>query len=630
MTAKITYGTGTYGHPVQQDINHLQRHVLITGTTQTGKTRLANSLARQQSAELGAGQVIINFKPDDSFRAEKARDAERLGRSFLHFSLAPKGNALYRQVHPYEPPLPCFYDPLARGSGAVRARMLIDSVVHNDTSDVYRRNAIEVSSLCWDIARLTGNDYEIGPDGRRRQKRALHVLLDMLNLDHVEHAADQLTPALVQRHHPHLHADDADMMVRQLQSRATSIKNDANLKSSTMGSAIADTRSIVSQFLNSSAFISQSLSIGANPSYQIDLLRAIVRGEHILFSLSAADYQQEATMLGSMILLDLQNTVSTLRDFKTYIDTTAGSGPTPWAPLILQIEELGTAAGPASAGALIGLINKSADVGIRPLSSTQSLADLRGIDANGVYLQRILALTSDLISLQIGGDVDDKDFCEFSGNVNKKIPTSDTDVSNNRLNIFTGAKRSKSIRAADTTTTRVPDGSAQQLVSDAATDTREMLWITKTPKVSAVHTTGPEGPNNWHEVIKLVPVGEAPRDYRPFEDQLGAERSALAAKLEARRRVLYENEADSMLQRLRELNDRRLEFTDATTADEEHSASPEEEAATGAEMNVEATSATDLSHAAAAADPNPFRTDFEPDNEELPDFGDPFAMGIDD
>lgn len=235
-TTHVVHGVGKYGDPVRQDIDALKRLVLICGTTRTGKTRLANSMARQQSAILGSGQININFKPDQDFVAAKARDAQRLGRTFLHFTLAPNGG-VFQQAHPYEPPRPCFYDPLARGSGALRARMIIDSVVPNEAGDVYRRQAIEVAALCWDIAALTGADQEVGPDRTPRQRQPLQTLIDMLDLEHLTHVAARLTPEIVKRRYPHLHDIDATNMVRSMQVRAANLEHDAKQNSSTIKSA---------------------------------------------------------------------------------------------------------------------------------------------------------------------------------------------------------------------------------------------------------------------------------------------------------------------------------------------------------------------------------------------------------
>lgn len=557
--SEVLLGTGTYGHPVSKSTDLMKKHVLIVGTTRTGKTRLANSIARQQSHELGCGQLILNFKPEPGFVAEKARDAHRMGRSFLHFTMAPKGGGGFVQSHPYEPPVPCNYDPLDRSNGATRARMLIDSVAHDDASDVYRRNAIEVAALAWDIAAITGYDYETVRNPATgqttvRRRRSLQVILELLDMNTLEQQAQMMNPELLQRLHPHLGTAEAESKVAELLSRAQSIKQDSTHRASVMSSAIADTRSIVSSFLNSSAFYPQSLASGTRPALRIDIMRAIVRGEIVLFSLSAADYQQEAAMLGSMILLDLQNTVSTLREYRSHAKVSSRPDATPWPPLILQTEELGTVVNPASAKAFIGVLNKSADVGIRPVSSTQSLSDIRGAGGDGTYLQRVIALTDDLISLQQGESVDDEETSRFSGTVFKKIATSETEVSNNRFSLFTGARQAATVRPKDTEMPRIPIGTVQGLRSSDEGDIREMVWTTKSPALRAVHTHGPEGPNNWHEVIEMVAVDEPPLGYDPFADADVVTETAAAAAEAARALGTEMSDASSMLHKLHQLS----------------------------------------------------------------------------
>ena len=102
-------GVGKYGQPVGIPFDNFGKLLLVTGSSRTGKTRVGNSVARQVSAGTGAGQIVICGKPDPSFEAEKARDAERLGRSFLHFTMTP-GGGIYQRAHPYSPPRPCHYD----------------------------------------------------------------------------------------------------------------------------------------------------------------------------------------------------------------------------------------------------------------------------------------------------------------------------------------------------------------------------------------------------------------------------------------------------------------------------------------------------------------------------------------
>lgn len=551
-------GVGKYGQPVGIPFDNFGKLVLVTGSSRTGKTRVGNSVARQVSAGTGAGQIVICGKPDPSFEAEKARDAERLGRSFLHFTMTP-GGGIYQRAHPYSPPRPCHYDPLSRGSGASRANMLVNSVAHNPEAEVYHRNAVEISGLCWDIARYNGFDLETDPDtGAVRKRRSLDVLTDMLEPETLDAQAKILSPELMLRHHPHMQYTDAESMVNHLRSRALSIVRNEPKTKSTVGSSIADLQSMISNFIGSSAFYPQSLSEGSAPALRIDLLRAIVRGEIILFSLPAAEYLGQAQSLTALILLDLQSTIATLREFKRQFSNKKADD-TPWPPVILQLEEFGSLANAAGATALIGLVNKAADVGLIPIASTQALADIRKVGDN--YLEPLIANTSDIVTLQIGQEEDDTDICEFSGHVNKKIATEDIEVTNNRLGLFTGAKQSATVRATDTESTRVPKGAAQALASIRDDDYREMLWITTAPKLTAVHSCGPEGPNNWHETLQMVPVDEPPLGYTPFANPTDVERSELAARIETLRRINDEWDPDGLLARVRAFHTVNLEPT---------------------------------------------------------------------
>src|SRR5699024_2172486 len=134
---------------------------------------------------------------------------------------------------------------------------------------------------------------------------------------------------------------------------------------------------------------------------------------------------------------------------------------TPWPPFVVQIEELGTAANDASAEALINLLNKSADTGLRVIASTQALADIRKIDGNGVWLDQMLGQIDHLFSLQIGAAADDEVIAGFSGQVTKQFAINETDVSNNRFRIGTGASESKRVRGTEQEETRIPLGVAQ-------------------------------------------------------------------------------------------------------------------------------------------------------------------------
>lgn len=69
--------------------------------------------------------------------------------------------------------------------------------------------------------------------------------------------------------------------------------------------------------------------------------------------------------------------------------------------------------------------------------------------------------------------------------------------------------------ARQETCTRIGEGDALALDIEQ----RQLLWVSKTPKITAVHTTAPEGPNNWSEPLTLTPVWEPPYQWRPFADE---------------------------------------------------------------------------------------------------------------
>lgn len=515
---QIAVGLGRYGHPVLRPSSAFRKAALIVGTSRSGKTRLATSLANQQTMLHGGGQLVITFKGDRALVAAKARLAEKQNRAFHHFTFTDKAGGPYERTHPYESENCSRYDPLARGNGNSKTNMLLNSVSHEGDAAVYLQTARELSELCWNIAALSGYDHTVSSDGTTRLS-ALEVLMNMLAVgenSELPWQATQLDVDTICADNPHLARRDVEDQVRMLRARAQSAEAELRSKNSVLASAAANTRNLVSSYVNSSALYPGTFGTSRNPAEQIDLVRAVLRGEIVVFSLDAQYYQDFAEMIGTMILLDLQNAVSTLRSRKQevakFYGVTAAGDSTPWPPFVVQIEELGTAANEASAEALINLLNKSADTGLRVLASTQSLADIRKIDGNGVWLDQLLSQIDHLFSLQVT-EASEEAICGFSGQVSKQFATNEIDVSNNRFRLGTGASEAKKVRGAEQKETRIPPGALQDLDYEQ----RQLVYITKSPKLSAVHTTAPEGPNNWYELLEYVPVDEPPHPHHPFD-----------------------------------------------------------------------------------------------------------------
>lgn len=558
---EVVIGVGTYGEVASAALDWMKKAIAIVGTSRSGKTRLANSIAAQQVHELGCGNITLDLKGDDDMARAKAKLAEEMGVPFLHFKMLPKAGGGYRKPHPYAPPKPASYDPFSRGNGASKAAMLLGSVPREGDAAVYERTALEVVQLAFDIAALTGLDKHTTAEGHPMP--GLSVLLSILEGKAIVDAGSRITAEQVMRANPFLSATAAESKARSIRSRVETLKGELEKPGSIVNGAISDTRSLVNMTLNDPS-VGMFLGPGTTPVLRIDLVRAILRNEIVLFSLPAQDYPQMAALIATMVLLDLQNAVSTLREYHQdvaeYLGVDADTADaTPWNPMIVQIEELGSVRSPAAAEAMLGLFNKSADVGIRPILSTQSLADIEAVDTSGVWLRQLFGQLTSLISLQLSVAEDAEKFAAFSGLVPKKIPTESKSMTSTRTGLFQGAGTAGRIMARTEQETRIGAGDALALDIEQ----RELLWVSKTPKLTAVHTTAPEGPNNWAEKLTLTPVWEPPYKWRPFDDPEYVDQCATTQQ-EAYRTLIDDLETNPMLY--------KILSADAATLDVEESA----------------------------------------------------------
>lgn len=518
----VAVGIGTYGDVAEAPMDDFKKTIAIVGTSRSGKTRLANSIAAQQVNELGCGHIIIDFKGDDDLAVAKAELAHQRGVPFLHFKLTSRTSGQYRQPHPYAPDRPATYDPFRRGNGSSKASMLLNSVPRDGDAAVYMRKAFEVVTLAYDLAALTGYDQQTIGD-HKRPIGGLTVLAHMLDQDNLQNQATHLTADTILTRYPFLTRSAAEDKARALKTRLAAITTELAKPKSTLSGAVEDVRSTVASYINDSA-AGPLLTPGPIPALRIDLVRAILREEIVLFSLPAQEYDTMAPLIGTLVVLDLQNAVATLRDQYGYLaenyETTGSGGAdaTPWKPLVVQIEELGSIHSTAAADALLGLFNKSADVGIRPILSTQSLADLEAVDGTGVWLRQLTGQLDHLFSLQLSESHDAEKVAAFSGIVQKKIATEQKAVKNSRTRLFQGAGEAGHIIARTEDKTRIGEGEALQLDRDR----QELLWVSKMPSLRATHTTWPEGPNNWAEHIQLATVHEPPHHFDPFDDRTAA------------------------------------------------------------------------------------------------------------
>ncbi|MCZ4587685.1 hypothetical protein O4328_29025 [Rhodococcus opacus] len=515
---RVAVGIGRYGFPAVCDLDTLKLPALVLGGPRTGKTRLANSMNAQQVRVTGGGACIIDFKGGDDIPSYWAEVAQQENRAFHHFTFNEKSSGAYRRPHPYARTQPSFYDPLVRGNGDSKTAMLLNSVDRDGDAAAYLRTAEDVVMLAFDIADLTA--FSVGKGGLE----TLTAILDPIAL---EKAANQLTVDAVLRAHPSMADVDARRRVTDLQQRVAEMGQKTKGAGNLLAGAIGDSQTLISKFANSSA-LGGRLRPGRDATDTIDLVRAVLQGEIVVFSLPSNDYRSLAVLVSTMVLLDLQNVTSTLRkniaDVRRLTgDTSRKADATPWNPFVVQVEELGSARSTAAAAALLNLLNKSSNEGIRVMLSSQGWGDFVAVDGTGVWANQVLEQTYNLFCFQLGSDADDQAVCGFSGQVDKRKPRMKHEIDiGGRWRLWSGARSMNSGMTDSVRETRIPLGTLQELMKDDATDTREFIWIAKSPTLSAVHTVD-EGPNMWFEPLRLVTVLEPPNRHDFFGDLAAVE-----------------------------------------------------------------------------------------------------------
>jgi hypothetical protein len=517
---RVAVGIGKYGAVAHIPTDETSRTTVILGATQSGKTRTANSIADQIVHDTGGGNITLDFKGDADMAMRKAELAAAMGVPFKHFELTSKSGAHYRRPHPYAPPMPAHYDPFSKGNGNSKAAMLLNSVDRDGDAAAYFRRAEEAVKLAWDIASLNGVTARTHPDGTPLS--GLEVLSTMLDPDTLFAEGEKVTPARVKADNPALTDTEAERRAASIINRIRAFSDEVSGKgsksNSLLASSLSDVRSTVSGYINDPA-AGAWLNSAAVQIMQIDLTEAILGNEIILFTLPAQDYPEMAAMIGTLVMLDLGNAVTTLRHAGTLIAdnptrwTPKGTDKTPWNPLVFQVEELGSIRSTAAAGALLGLLNKSADVEIRAIISSQSVADLNAVDGTGIWRQQVFAQAGNVISLTTPEASDVDIICQNSGTVDKKIPVENTKVENNRFRLNLGASAVESVRGNVNEMTRIPPRVPKSL----GLGTMETLWVNSRSPHPAVHTLGEEGPNQWYEVIIGVPVHEPAHHWDPFD-----------------------------------------------------------------------------------------------------------------
>ncbi|MFI1225945.1 MULTISPECIES: hypothetical protein [unclassified Streptomyces] len=468
----VGFGTGRAGLPVVAEHDGFLRPTFVQGVPGSGKTAVTNSVGAQLVG-LGSGWVVVDFKGGRDVAAHYAEVAQVHGRRFLHFDLADPNGSPYAPVAPGAPSSPAFYDPLVRGNATSKSDMLLNSVGRDGDAAVYFRSAYEYTQLAYQVADWSG--YNVGKGG-------FECLVDLLDIEFLQKVADGIDIHAVAARVPPAQQVAARRAVHEVRERVATMV--ANWRRDELTrSAVADTQRLISTYSNGPA-AGQWLRPG--PGEQtIDLRRAAHEGDIVVFSLNVSTYGSLARTLGTLVLLDMQNTTDMLR-------RDIASGAAPQWPLYVQVEEFGSATGDA----VLGLCNKARDAMVRPILSTQSWADLVAVDGTGVWAKRVLETCGNFLCLRVNGAEDAEVLSGLTSQVTKVYGRRQHQLDRH------GRRRTKRgglIQRDPRREARVPASVFQDLPD------HHLVWLTKHPALSTVHSVD-EGPNRWWEAVHTVLV----------------------------------------------------------------------------------------------------------------------------
>lgn len=477
----VAIGTGRYGQIVNVPTNELQRPTLVLGINRSGKTAATLSLLGQ-AAE--GGVLVIDFKGDKEGPEFWAEWAAANGRVFKHFALTDKSGAPYERPidHHSIPEVAAFYDPMRHGNADSKTEMLQNSVPREGDAAAYLRAAKEFTMVAYQVARITKLDVD---------RSGFQVLHDMCR-------EGALTDALLRRDEQGrlYFQPDTNPQHASLQD-AVERMNQKVSRDDVLRGAVLSTRSLLSAFMNGAA-AGPLLRPGPSRNLDIDLTQAVLNGEVIVFSLPTQDYEGLAQTLGNLVLGDLNNCIATLRSLKKTRD---------WKPFYVEIEEFGS----ARLDVVLNVLNKSGDVGIRNILSSQSWNDLVAVDGTGVEARRILDQCGNVLTFMSNDPEGTTILSDMTAQVTKQRPRSARQYKSGLFGLGLRAARTGEL-------TPQPEMERQLLPSDiqqlgkrrwhfnwAASRGRlyEAIWIAAYDGKRVTHTHA-AGPNNWVEKIRAV------------------------------------------------------------------------------------------------------------------------------
>lgn len=524
----VAVGAGRYGHLIQLPIAELQIPTLVLGRPRTGKTSLGCSLLGQ-AAE--GGVLVLDFKGDKEVPEYWARWALARNRKFKHFTTTSTGRATgsteaYRPPTEGAPDRPACYDPMRYGNPDSKTSMLQKSVDREGDAAAYLRAASEFTLVAYQIAAITERDRG------RSGFQVLHDLCDLAELEKALSARDPETGAYYLNNNNPQHVS----LRLRVKEMAEKVRKDPLL-----AAAIASTKQLLSGYMHSAA-VGPWLRPGDTIDNDIDLLRAVVEGHVVVFSLPTQDYAELCRTIGTLVTLDLANVISALR-IRRENNRQAGSAldndGMDWKPFYFQVEEFGS----AGSEAVLSVLNKCGDVEVRPLLSSQSWNDL--VETMGeINAKRIVEQAGNMFAFALNDDDGPEQISAMTEIVAKSYPRMRKQFSAGWFGIDVKAANTGDIETTRENERQLTSSDIQTLGRDRRWNKRsshrrvfEFIWWAGYDGNRVTHTFIPYA-NNWFERVRsiLCPPDVAVRRELIHDD---VPDQALAVAADERERAAY-------------------------------------------------------------------------------------------
>lgn len=341
-----TLGINDHGDKIIQSEKEAVAHTLVVGAAGSGKTTTL-MLGARDIIRRGEPLLFVDMKGSEDVPRILASYAKRYNRKFYHWTS--------QDLHePYVGPSedgPAFYDPLGRGNPTRRANLVIAGRDWRGTPDYFKITIQDYLQRAFQIIR--GCPPEAGVDS----------LADISNM---------LDPQALKKRSLNLVGNpEYDNIIAEI-NYLTDKKIDG------------DTAKTLESMRRQLGVLRDSvqgnwLRKDPNNKSDINLFDIAHEGSVVVFTVDSANYEENARIVGNLIIQDLKTVSSELRE-----------APSRY-PLNVIIDEFSA----IGSDNIIGLIARSRDAGIPVTLSTQSLGDLRAVSDS--FLDQLMGIVLSFI-----------------------------------------------------------------------------------------------------------------------------------------------------------------------------------------------------------------------------------------